>query len=184
MGVDPQRGPGKRFLAAHGSLAGEIVIGPDSELSDAEIDELLEDPPGSDPEAVVRPYYAIVSDLGSTAEDLLAVLHPDVRITEHPNAINPSGQVRDRDASVAGFEAGKRLLSKQAFDIHEVLAAGDRVAVKATWHGTIGITAGPFQAGAELTAHIASLLTVQDGLIREHETFDCYEPLPVAAPPE
>jgi len=138
----------------------------------------------NDPEAVVRRYYAIVSDLGSTAEDLRTVLHSDVRITEHPNAISPTGQVRDRDASVAGFEAGKRLLSAQAFDVHEVLVDGDRVAVRATWRGTIAAAAGPFAEGAELTAHIASFLTVQDGLIREHETFDCYEPLPGAAPPE
>jgi hypothetical protein len=37
----------------------------------------------------------------------------------------------------------------------------------------------PPAAGAELIAHIAALLTVADGQILEHETFDCYEPLPV-----
>ena len=30
-----------------------------------------------------------------------------------------------------------------------------------------------------LVAHIAALLTVADGRIREHETYDCYEPLPL-----
>lgn len=34
--------PGLRFLAAAGSLHGEIGIGDDFELTDAEIDELLE----------------------------------------------------------------------------------------------------------------------------------------------
>ena len=34
--------PGLRFLAAAGSLQGEIGIGDDFELTDAEIDELLE----------------------------------------------------------------------------------------------------------------------------------------------
>ena len=119
-----------------------------------------------------------MSDLGSTADDLRAILHPDVRITEHPNAISPRGQVRDRDASIAGFEAGKQLLAAQDFEVHEVLADGNRVAVKATWRGTIGIAAGPLPAGAELTAHIAALLTVDNHQIKEHETFDCYEPLP------
>jgi hypothetical protein len=66
------------------------------------------------------------------------VLHPEVRITEHPNAITPHGAVRDRDAIVAGFLAGKRLLVAQAIEIHEVLVSGDRVAVRATWRGTIG----------------------------------------------
>jgi ketosteroid isomerase-like protein len=31
-------------------------------------------------------------------------------------------------------------------------------------------------AGKELVAHVAAWLTVEDGQIREHETFDCYEP--------
>ena len=36
--------PGARFLAAHGVLAQSITIGEDFELSDAEIDAMLEDP--------------------------------------------------------------------------------------------------------------------------------------------
>lgn len=35
-------GPGKRFLASRGSLAGKISIGDDFELSDEEIDDLFE----------------------------------------------------------------------------------------------------------------------------------------------
>jgi len=35
--------PGSRFLAAHGGLAGAIRIGEDFELSDAEIDAMLDD---------------------------------------------------------------------------------------------------------------------------------------------
>lgn len=35
--------PGSRFLAAHGSLAHAIAIGDDFELSEAEIDAMLDD---------------------------------------------------------------------------------------------------------------------------------------------
>jgi ketosteroid isomerase-like protein len=131
-----------------------------------------------DPASVVRRYFEIVADLGSSADDLLAVLHPTVRITEHPNMITPRGAVRDRDAVVAGFLAGKRLLAAQTFDLHEVLVAGNRVAVRATWRGTIAHGTQSVPAGTELVAHIAAMLTAEDGSIREHETFDCYEPLP------
>lgn len=41
--VEPST-PGSRFLAAHGSLAGTITIGEDFELSEAEIDAMLDDP--------------------------------------------------------------------------------------------------------------------------------------------
>ena len=36
--------PGSRFLAAHGALAGGIEIGADFEFSDAELDEMLDEP--------------------------------------------------------------------------------------------------------------------------------------------
>jgi len=132
----------------------------------------------SDAAALVRRYLEVVADLDSTADALLAVLHPDVRVTEHPNAISPRGAVRDREAVVAGFLAGKRLLAEQAIEVHEVLVSGERVAIRATWRGTIGLDAPALPVGSELVAHIAAMLTVEDALIRDHETFDCYEPLP------
>lgn len=41
--IEPSRGPGVRFLQAHGSLAGQISIADDFELSDAEIDAMLDE---------------------------------------------------------------------------------------------------------------------------------------------
>jgi ketosteroid isomerase-like protein len=134
----------------------------------------------SDPAAVVRQYFSVVADLGSSPDALLDLLDPAVRITEHPNAISPRGAVRDRDAAIAGFLAGKALLQAQTFDVHELLVSGDRVAVRATWRGTIAQGIDGLASGAELVAHIAAWLTVVDGRILEHETFDCYEPLPSA----
>jgi ketosteroid isomerase-like protein len=133
----------------------------------------------ADPAAVVERYFAVVADLEADVEDLLALLHPDVRVVEHPNLITPRGAVRDRDAVAAGYRAGKELLAEQSFDVHELIVSGDRVAARATWRGRIARDAGPLRAGVQLTAHIAALITVSDGRIREHETFDCYEPLPV-----
>jgi ketosteroid isomerase-like protein len=132
----------------------------------------------SDPAAVVRQYFTVVADLDSSSDALLDVLHPAVRITEHPNAINPRGAVRDRDAATAGFLAGKQLLATQTMEVHELLVSGDRVAVRATWRGAVRAGTDALAPGAELVAHIAAWLTVVDGRIREHETFDCYEPLP------
>jgi prevent-host-death family protein len=42
--VVPTPGPGPRFIAARGSLAGQISIGEDFEFTDAELDELLDVP--------------------------------------------------------------------------------------------------------------------------------------------
>ena len=132
-------------------------------------------------EAVVRRYFEIVADLGSSLEDLRAVLHPEVRVVERPNALNPRGAVRDREGVEAGFLAGKQLLSAQSIEIHDLLALDDRAAVRSTWRGTVGIDTPAFGSGTELVAYLAAFIRVEDGRVREHETFDCYEPFGLRA---
>jgi len=112
----------------------------------------------SDPASVVKRYFEIVADLHSPVDALLAVLHPAVRVTEHPNLIAPRGAVRDRDGVVAGFLAGKRLLAAQTIDVHELLVSGDRVAVRATWRGTLGQGGQGLPEGTRLVAQIAGML--------------------------
>ena len=125
---------------------------------------------------VVRRYFAVVADLDSTPDQLRAVVHPEARFVEHPNPVVPTGAVRDVEATLVGFQAGKALLSAQSFDLHEVIVDGHRASVRGTWRGTVARDAGPYRAGTVLEAHIAGWLTVRDGLVLEHETFDCYEP--------
>nr|WP_246301244.1 nuclear transport factor 2 family protein [Microbacterium immunditiarum] len=137
--------------------------------------------PATDVEQVVRRYYRIVSDLSSTEEDLRSVLAPDVVLVEHPNALVPTGVSRDLAQTVEGFARGKALLREQEFTVHEVIADGERAAARATWRGVIGASVGPFREGQELIAHVAAMLTVRDGAIVRHETFDCYEPFTPAA---
>ena len=136
----------------------------------------------SDTEEVVRRYFSTVADLDSSDDDLLALLDPEARLVEHPNPVRPAGATSNVEQTLAGFRAGKALLSRQTFDVHEVLVCGERAAVRTTWSGTIARDAGPYQAGTTLVSHIGGFLTVRDGRVVEHETFDCYEPFPTAAP--
>jgi len=107
-------------------------------------------------------------------EDALArVLHPDARISEMPNAINRDGSERDLVAAREAFARGKGLLSEQRYDIHQVVTAGDTIAARATWTGTLAAT------GRQLTAHIATFSEVRDGRIFRHATYDCHEPFKV-----
>ncbi|MGY1786583.1 nuclear transport factor 2 family protein [Geodermatophilus sp. SYSU D00698] len=134
--------------------------------------------PDTDVATVVRRYYATVADLAASEDDLRPLLDARLRVVEHPNAVTPRGATRDLPGTLAGFRAGKALLGEQSFEVHEVLTSGDRAAVRATWRGTVGVDAGLYRAGQELLAHVAALLTVRDGRVVDHETFDCYEPLP------
>ncbi len=133
-----------------------------------------------DPAAVVRRYFAVVADLSSTEDQLREVLHPEAVFIEHPNPIQPQGARKDVEATVNGFASGKALLSHQSIEIHDVLVDGDRVAVRSTWTGTVALDAGPLKAGTTLIAHMGGFVTVREGLIASHETYDCYEPFATA----
>ena len=130
----------------------------------------------------VREYYRVVGDLNCTQDELIAVVHPDAVFTEHPNPIAPRGAVRSLEQSLAGFRAGRALLREQKIEVLEILVAGDRAAVRAAWSGVVGVDRGPFTAGTELSCVMAACMTVSGNKIVEHDTYDCYPPLPAAVP--
>lgn len=126
---------------------------------------------------VIRNYFGIVGDLASTPDDFLKVIHPDVRIVTHPNLIAPNGNSADATRALASFELGKRILTEQTFEVHEVLVDGDRAAVRATWTGQVAVDGPGFAAGDTLHSEVAAFVMVSEGRVIEHETFDCYAPL-------
>ena len=99
-------------------------------------------------------------------------------LVEHPNALRPHGRVATREEALASFAAGRSLLAEQRLDVHELVAQGAAVAVRATWHGVLATAFPGLPAGAALQAEVAQFLTVRDGLLLRQETFDCYAPLP------
>jgi hypothetical protein len=48
--------------------------------------------------------------------------------------------------------------------------------VRATWTGVVGAAGGPIPEGTRITAELGGFLTVEDGRLTEHETYDCYPP--------
>jgi ketosteroid isomerase-like protein len=110
-------------------------------------------------------------------EDALAkLLHPEARISEMPNAVNRGGTERGPEDALAAFRRGREMLAGQAYDVEDVIVAGDKIAARATWRGTMAVDAGPLKAGTELAARIATFTEVRDGRIYRHATYDCYLP--------
>src|SRR4051794_11641345 len=105
---------------------------------------------------------------------LAEIMHPQARISELPNAVNPGGTERDLGEAREAFARGRAMLASQAYDVHEVLECGDTIAARATWRGTMAIDAGALKAGQELVAHIATFTRLRDGRIFRHATYDCY----------
>ena len=104
-------------------------------------------------------------------EALARVVHPEVRFSEMPNAINRDGTERDWAEAREAFARGKTLLARQSYAVHDRVVAGDAIAARLTWRGTLS-------TGEELTAHVATFTQVRDGRIFRHATYDCYEPMP------
>jgi ketosteroid isomerase-like protein len=133
------------------------------------------------PADAVRAYFAVVADLGSSESDLRAVLHPDVVFVEHPSPMAPHGRSHGLAGMLADFVSGTSLLVEQDIEVLSLLADGDRVAVQSMWTGVFRHDVGALAAGTRLTAHMAGFLTVRDGLVVRHETYDCYEPFGTAS---
>jgi ketosteroid isomerase-like protein len=116
---------------------------------------------------ILHDFFDAVARFDETA--LAAVMHPQARVSEMPNAINREGTERDLAAAREAFARGRALLGSQRYDVHQVIEAGDTIAARATWRGTLAAT------GQELTAHIATFTQVRDGKVFRHATYDCYE---------
>lgn len=129
-------------------------------------------------ERVFRAYLRLFEDPSTTREALAAVLTDDCTFVEHPNLIHPAGTRRDKEQMLDGFEAGRKLLASQRYEVRTLLSAGDLVAAQVTWRGTVGVDAGPLHAGDDLMAHAAMFVRVRDGRIAHQENHDCFEPLP------
>ena len=124
---------------------------------------------------ILHDFFAAAARFDDSA--MAAIMHPEARISELPNAVNRGGTERDVATAREAFARGRVLLASQTYDVHEVIESGDTIAARTTWRGTMAIDAGPLKAGQELVAHIATFTQVRDGRIFRHATYDCYEPL-------
>ncbi len=84
--------------------------------------------------AVVRRYFDLAADLSAPPDALRDLLHPDLRVIEHPNALNPQARWRgtlaqdvgsraagtEISAEVAGFltVADARIIAHETFDCY------------------------------------------------------------------
>jgi hypothetical protein len=127
---------------------------------------------------VARRALALIADLTAPADAFAALLAPGYVLVEHPNALRPAGRVATREEALGSLVAGRSLLAAQQLDVHELVAEGETVAVRATWRGVLATDFPGLPAGAGLRAEVAQFLTVRDGLLVRQETFDCYEPVP------
>lgn len=101
---------------------------------------------------------------------------PDVVQREFPNALVRNGAERDLAALVEGAEKGKRVLTREKYEIVNAVEAGDQIALEVIWTGWLAIPLGTRAAGDMMKAHFGMFLTFRDGRICRQHNYDCFEP--------
>jgi ketosteroid isomerase-like protein len=114
------------------------------------------------------------------AEVIATYWHPDAEQVELPSVMRPAGHRRGVAEMLDGYRAGAGFLSRQRYEVTNVVDDGERLAVQLRWTATTAAAAGTLPAGTDLVAHVAVFYEFRDGLILRQSSYDCYEPLPVA----
>ena len=103
---------------------------------------------------------------------------------EWPNPLTPNGAERDLAGLKAAGERGRAIVESQRYEITNLLAQDDRVAVEAIFRATFKLDLPGLPRGEVMEARFAMFFEMQNGKIRRHRTYDCFMPTPrvVTAP--
>lgn len=123
---------------------------------------------------VVRSYLEALGS-GQVGEDLAPFFSDDVLQVEFPNKLNPTGQESDLAGLMERSVQGQNLLSAQRYVINNEVAQGNRVAVEATWTGTLAVPIGTLEAGSEMRASFAMFFELKNGRIAKQHNYDCFD---------
>lgn len=131
--------------------------------------------PTEDARGFVRKYLDAI-ERGAVGDELAAYFTVDVVQEEFPNRLVAGGARRDLAAILDGAKRGQAVLRAQRFEILNLVASGESVALEMTWIGTLAIPIGSIPAGGEMRARFAVFLELRDGKIAAQRNYDCFDP--------
>lgn len=128
-----------------------------------------------DNEAIARAYLRALER--NDVEAVASVLDPHVRHSEFPNRLTPAGAESDKDGMLAGMRRGASVVREQRFEVLNVLAQGDSLALEVNWSAVLAIPLGQtLPAGSTIRARFAVFLEFVDGRIVRQRNYDCFDP--------
>ncbi len=125
---------------------------------------------------IVDRYLRLLEKFSSNPDDFRAILHPEFRQTEYPNALNPRGQESDLQDTLRRMALGGKILAHQTFKTVSSTESGGRLVVEASWEGKMAIEAGPLKSGQLVRAHFCMVFELVDGKIHRQRNYDCFLP--------
>ena len=126
---------------------------------------------------LARRYIELVADPSSRLEDLKPLFDEQIVWREMPNKFAPMGRTSDFATATASFQKGRAFLPRQTYTIRYAIASGDTVAMEISWTGEVAQEIGPFAAGTQLKAELATFIRFLDGKIVSQTDYLCYHPV-------
>jgi ketosteroid isomerase-like protein len=120
-------------------------------------------------------YLRAIED-GVSFEDLASFFTSDVVQHEYPNQFVPQGAQRGIQQLREAAERGRRVVISQRYEIRNILASGDWVALEVNWIAIIAVLVGSIPAGGEMRANFGMFLQFRDGKIARQHNYDCFDP--------
>ena len=125
---------------------------------------------------IIERYLSRIADPSVDVERIAELLDDDMRFVERPNLVNPRGTTRDVAEMLTSVAQGRQLLTDQHFEVIDHVVAGETVATRVVWKGTLAIDAPPYPAGSCIRADSFMHFTLRDGRIVHQENYDCFHP--------
>jgi ketosteroid isomerase-like protein len=122
-----------------------------------------------------RRYFAALEE-GATGDALAAFYSADTIQEEFPTRLSPSGVRRNLAEILEAAERGKQAMASQRYEIVNIVASGDCVAIEFRWTGILAVPIGSLPAGFEMRGRFASFIEFEGGSIVRQRSYDCFEP--------
>jgi ketosteroid isomerase-like protein len=121
-----------------------------------------------------RRYLKAIED--GDANYVLSLISPDAVLEQLPNRIYPKGLRANVSQAGEAFEKGRKILSRQTYEITNQFATGNLVVLEVLWTGILAIPFGTLAAGSQMRCHSAIFIEFRGGKIVAQRNYDCFDP--------
>jgi ketosteroid isomerase-like protein len=123
---------------------------------------------------LARSYLKAIED--GDANHVLSLFSPDAVLEQLPNRVYPQGMRANVSQAQEAFEKGRKIFSRQTYEITNQATFGNIVALEVLWTGTLAIPFGTLIAGGQMRSHSAMFIEFLDRQIVAQRNFDCFDP--------
>lgn len=112
----------------------------------------------------------------TSSDELEIFYHPHSQQIEFPNALTKQCTIRSLQELKEASDKGSKVLTKEEYEVKNILSINDTVVLECVWRGTLAIPIGNIGAGGQMKAYFAQIFEFKDDKIFRQRNYDCFEP--------